>query len=241
MVVEAILTMMKQLSLVKHSKPWITETDLRCVEEVLSSGMIAQGDQVRKFEEEVSEYVGALGGVAVGSGTAALMLALLGIGVGRGSEVILPSYVCTNVLDAVRCVGASPVLCDVCELWNMTPETVAPKLTKKTAAIIAVHIYGIPTSVLELVSLGPPVVENCSQAFGIRQDGAIAGTNGVVGVFSFNATKCLTSGEGGMVVTTDPELLGKMYSIRDGLTSSAGVSSNKKAWLKSRDATTTSP
>jgi UDP-4-amino-4-deoxy-L-arabinose-oxoglutarate aminotransferase len=216
MVVEAILPMMERLSLVKHSKPWIAETDLRCVEEVLSSGMIAQGDQVRKFEEEVSEYIRALGGVAVGSGTAALILALLGIGVGLGSEVILPSYVCSNVLDAVKCVGANPVLCDVGELWNMTPETVASRITKKTAAIIAVHIYGIPIRVAELAFLGPPVVENCSQAFGVRQDGAIAGTNGVVGIFSFNATKCLTSGEGGMVVTTDPKLLEKMYRIRDG-------------------------
>ena len=118
---------------ISHSKPWITKEDQLAVAEVLSSNLIAQGDKTRTFERMVANFFGVAGGVAVASGTAALTLALLGIGVKSSDEVVIPTYTCTSVLDAVRSVGATPVLCDVGNDWVATADTIAPKITKKNS------------------------------------------------------------------------------------------------------------
>jgi UDP-4-amino-4-deoxy-L-arabinose-oxoglutarate aminotransferase len=202
--------------MIQHSKPWIAEADRRAVDDVLATGMLSQGDRVAEFEAAAAEYLGSSGAVAVGSGTAALTLTLKALDVSAGDQVILPTYVCRNVLEAVFSSGASPVLCDVGDEWNMTAETVAPKISDKTAAIILVHIYGIPADTQAILNLGIPVVEDCAQAFGAQVAGAKVGTSGVIGMFSFHATKCLTTGEGGLAVSSDPILLSKMRALRDG-------------------------
>jgi UDP-4-amino-4-deoxy-L-arabinose-oxoglutarate aminotransferase len=120
------------------------------------------------------------------------------------------------VLEAVFSSGASPVLCDVGDKWNMTAETVAPKISDKTAAIILVHIYGNPADSHAILNLGIPVVEDCAQALGAQEAGAKVGTSGVIGMFSFHATKCLTTGEGGLAVSNDPAIVSKMRALRDG-------------------------
>jgi perosamine synthetase len=205
--------------MISHSKPWITETDRRAVDQVLASGMIAQGTVVGDFEAKVAGYLGLSGGVAVSSGTAALTLALRALGVTSQSEVIAPTYVCKNVVDAILCTGAKPVLCDVGEEWNMTAATVAPKVTTRTAAIIVVHVFGIPTDTHAFGQLGVPIIEDACQALGTRLKGAYVGSLGTVGVFSFHATKCLTTGEGGMVVSNDTTLLARMRELRNGTSS----------------------
>jgi UDP-4-amino-4-deoxy-L-arabinose-oxoglutarate aminotransferase len=144
------------------------------------------------------------------------VLALKALDIGAGDEVILPTYVCRNVLEAVVSSGAQPVLCDVGDGWNMTAETVAPMVTQKTAAIILVHIYGIPADTQAILNLGVPVVEDCAQALGAQVAGAKVGTSGVIGMFSFHATKCLTTGEGGLAASNDPTTVSKMRALRDG-------------------------
>jgi len=136
--------------------------------------------------------------------------------VGQDDEVILPAYVCRSVLEAVVTVGAKPILCDVGQEWVMTPESVEPYISKRTSAIIVVHIYGLATDIDSLLSFGPPVIEDACQSFGLIIDGRPAGSIGPVGVLSFHATKCLTTGEGGMLVAKNPEMIEKARVIRDG-------------------------
>lgn len=200
--------------MIPHSKPWIIDEDRQSVDRVLGSGMIAQGAQVRMFEEQVARYAGAVDGVAVGSGTAALVLALKSLRAEPGDEIILPTYVCRSVADAVVQVGLTPVFCDVGEMWTMTADTVAPQMSGKTRAIIIVHLYGIAVETSCFRKFGVPLIEDCCQAFGAEREGQRVATTGEISVFSFHATKCLATGEGGMATTNSSEIARQMRAAR---------------------------
>lgn len=200
--------------MIPHSKPWITNEDRASVDKVLTSGMIARGRVVQEFERAITDYVGGIDTVTCGSGTAALMFALLALDIGRGDEVILPTYVCRSVVDAVQTVGAIPVLCDVGENWNMTEETINKHISTRTKAIIVVHIFGIAADVISFLNFGLPIIEDCCQAFGTKSNGKIVGTIGTLGVYSFHATKCLTTGEGGAVIANNIELITKIRRLQ---------------------------
>ena len=195
--------------MILHSKPWITEADLRAVDETLASGQIAAGKRCQEFEKQIAATMGALGGVALGSGTAAIVLALRALDIGAGDEVILPTYVCHQVADAVRETGAIPVFCDVGAAWNMTADTIQPHVSPRTRAIIAVHIFGIAADMDSILRIGLPVIEDCCQAFGAPGIG-----RGTLAVHSFHATKCLTTGSGGMVTTGDATLRGRLREMQ---------------------------
>jgi len=201
---------------IPHSKPWITGDDQEAVSRVLRSGMIDQGEQVRLFEDACARYLGVSGGVAMGSGTAALTLALSALELKPGSEVILPTYVCKNVAEAVLNAGSVPVFCDVGETWNMNARTVAQRMTKRTSALIVVHIFGIPVHLSPFEKFGLPIIEDACQSFGAKMADRMVGTAGKVGMFSFHATKCFTTGEGGLAVSNDAQLLRRMRRLRDG-------------------------
>ncbi len=203
-------------SIITHSKPWITANDRRIVDQTIKSGLIAQGKLVKEFEENMATYLGIKNSVAFSSGTAALVAALRSLEIKSNQEVILPSYVCKSVLEAVRSSGGKPVLCDVGNHWNMTVDAVTPKITKNTAAIIVVHIFGIPANTHDFKQLGFPIIEDCAQAFGAKINSSYVGTLGTIGIFSFHATKCLTTGEGGLVTSPDPSIISKVRTLRDG-------------------------
>ena len=189
---------------IPHSRPWITEADRYAVERVLNSGLVANGDKVKEFEAGISDYLGVRHTVAQSCGTAALILGLRTLEITQGDEVILPTYVCRSVLEAVLTVGASPVPCEVNDRGVITADTVAPNITGKTKAIIAAHIFGNPCSIERLKIFGVPVIDDACQALGLSLDGKMAGSLGDIGIVSFHATKCLTTGEGGMLVTNNP-------------------------------------
>jgi UDP-4-amino-4-deoxy-L-arabinose-oxoglutarate aminotransferase len=126
-----------------HFKPWITDSDRVAVKEVLRSGMLFQGEKTRSFERALSEWFSAEGGVAVGSGTAALVLDLTALRVGKGDEVILPTYVCVSVLEAVLAVGPTPVFCDVGPQWVVTHRNMSSCISDWTRALIVSHMYGV--------------------------------------------------------------------------------------------------
>ena len=194
--------------IIPHSRPWISDSDWQAVHSILASGMISQGKNTYKFEKEICNYLGVSHAIAQSSGKAALILALRTLGIGHGDEVILPTYVCRSVLEAVFSVGAKPVLCDVNDTGVITALNVEPYFTSNTKAIIAVHIFGHPCNLEELKQMGVPVIEDACQAFGLNINGLMSGACGDIGILSFHATKCLTSGEGGMLVTQN-KLWGK--------------------------------
>ena len=199
-----------------HSRPCITRQDTEAVARVLESGMIAEGGTVALFEEAASAYLGTRGGVATSSGTNALFLALKACEVGPGDEVVVPTYVCRSVRDAVLCAGATPVLCDVGDDWCMSAATVKPVLSAASKAIIVVHPFGIAADARPICALGVPVIEDCCQAFGASDADGMVGRAGMMCVLSFHATKLLTTGEGGMVLSNDVSLLAKVRRLKNG-------------------------
>jgi len=188
------------------------------------SGHIANGKLVAEFESRVAGFIGGVSSLSATSGTAAIKAALIGIGIGRGDEVLLPSYVCSDVLSAIESVGARPILSDVNNFGVLDYQTVSRSITSLTQAIIAVHTFGNPCNIQELREFGVPIVEDATQAFGFKIHGMTAGQLGDVGVYSFNATKCLTTGEGGMLVTKNEALLDRAINLPEFFTSAGKMS-----------------
>lgn len=213
--------------MIPHSRPTLDESDYRAVIEVMRTGYISQGEKVGEFEEKLSSYIGVKGGVATSSGTAALHLALLSLGIKEGDEVILPSYVCTAPLNAIYYTRAKPVIVDINEEdFNLSISEVKNKLTNRTKAIIVSHMFGQPADMAAILNIGIPVIEDCAHSIGasykkteyqnIRvSEYQKVGSFGLLSVFSFYATKMLASGEGGMVCSNDKELLSKMNDLRE--------------------------
>jgi len=202
--------------MIPHSRPTIDEHDILAVASVLHSGNIAQGTAVEKFEQELSSYIGVKSGVATSSGTAALHLALLALDITGKDTVALPSYVCTAVLNAVNYVGASPLLIDTHpDTFNMDVEDLERKLRPGVKAIIVPHSFGLAADLEEIMALGIPVIEDCAQSIGATYRNKLTGSFGNISIFSFYATKMITTGEGGMVVSNSEEFLGKIRDLRD--------------------------
>lgn len=199
--------------MISHSKPWICNEDIKAVANVLDSGMIANGSQVPEFEKMVADYIKVRKCFATQSCSSAIFLALKALDIKGNDEVILPTYVCHSVQDAILNTGANPVLCDIGQDWNMTYETVSRRVNSRTKAIIVVHMFGIPADVERLKEFNIPLIEDCAQALGAEISTQKCGSFGDIGVFSFNATKCATTGEGGMVATSKPSLMKKMNDL----------------------------
>jgi len=207
---------MSEATMIPHSRPFLDDEDHRGVLDVLRSGQLVQGEKVAAFEEAFCRELDLPGAVAVSSGTAALHLALLALGVGAGDEVILPSYVCTALWHAVRYTGATPVLADIeADAFNLSALDVMPRLTKKTRAVIVPHMFGQSADIDQLLNLGIPVIEDCAQSLGSHYRGQPTGTFGVAAIFSFYATKVIAAGEGGMVVSRDRNLIDRIRDMRD--------------------------
>lgn len=207
---------MRTASIVPHSRPTLGPGDRRAVSAVLASSQLAQGPRVAEFEACVAGLVGAVGGVAVSSGTAALHLALVALGIGSGDEVILPSYLCAGPLHAIQHVGASPRLVD-CDptTYNLDVSHVKRILTRKSRAILVPHLFGLPADLTELAGLGPPIIEDCAQALGATYRDKPVGGIGTLSICSFYATKVITTGEGGMLLSRDRRLLHRAQDLRD--------------------------
>jgi perosamine synthetase len=203
-------------AMIPHSRPTIGPDDIQAVGAILQSGHIAQGDQVQLFEEAVASFLARKGGVATNSGTSALHLALLVLGIGPGDEVLLPSYTCVALLHAIRYVGATPRVADIdLREYNLSPREARRYLTPRTRAVIVPHMFGLPVDLDPILSWGIPVIEDCAQALGATYRGRRAGGLGVISVCSFYATKVLTTGEGGMLLSDSEILLRRARDLRD--------------------------
>ncbi len=176
--------------------------------------MLAQGEKTAQLEREFAAWLEAPSpGIAVASGSAAIVLALRALEVGDGDEVLISSYNCTKVLEAVLSAGATPVLTDIGPGWMLRPEDVRPHLSPKTRAIIVPHFMGIFSDARAFLEFGVPVIEDCAQAIGARGSHRI---HGDIAIFSFHPTKLITTGEGGMAIAPRAELAARMRYLRDG-------------------------
>lgn len=189
------------------TKPSIGAEEIKRVKEVLASGQIAHGPIVRKFEEEFAKKIGVKHAVAVNSGTAALHCALYALGVKAGDEVITTPFTFAATVNAILMQGARPVFVDIDErTFNLDPRKLRGKLNKKTKAILPVDLFGLPydPEINRIAKRsGVKVVEDAAQAHGAKLGSYYAGTLGDIGTFSFYATKNITTGEGGMIVTNN--------------------------------------
>jgi perosamine synthetase len=189
--------------MIPHNRPTLGLDEQRAADRVLASGWIAQGREVEAFENELCGYLGLPEGhaVAVSSGTAALFLALWILDA-QGSTVACPVYACSALVNAIRLAGADPHFVDTAaDSPNIDPS----KLARATAGFsIIAHMFGMPVDISAVTKSGVVVIEDCAQALGASFAGAPVGVSGHVGIFSFYATKMMTSGgEGGMLVARD--------------------------------------
>lgn len=202
--------------MIPHSRPTIGPEDIEAVSDVLRSGHLAQGAKVEEFETAVAGFLGRRGGVATSSGTAALHLALLALDIGPGDEVLLPSYTCVALLHAVRYVGATPRLVDLAAgEYGMCPTEARRRSTPLTRAVIVPHMFGMPADLAALADLGLPLIEDCAQTLGATYGGRPVGTTGTITICSFYATKVITTGEGGMLLSDSEVVLRRARDLRD--------------------------
>jgi perosamine synthetase len=190
---------------------------LDCVE---SNWISSAGKYIPRFEQSFANLCGASYGVACANGTVALHLALAALGIGPGDEVIVPTFTMIATINAVTYTGATPVLVDSePATWNMDMNQVADKITPRTRAVMPVHTYGHPVDMDPLMELadrhGFYVVEDAAEAHGAEYKGRPAGSLGHAGCFSFYGNKIITTGEGGMVTTNDPEIARLAANLRD--------------------------
>ena len=196
----------------------IDDESTKAILDVVKSGQIAQGPKVEEFEKVYAAYIGTKYAVAVNSGTAALHIALMAAGIGEGDEVITTSFSFIATANCCLFVGAKPVFADIDEkTFNIDPRSIEKKITSKTKAVIIVDLYGQACDMEEIVALCKKqnliLIEDACQSHGAEYKGKKVGSFGI-GCFSFYPTKNMTTGEGGMVTTDDPEIMRKAKLAR---------------------------
>jgi len=212
--------------------PVLIGNEKKYVMDCLNSTWISSaGKYVQRFEQEFAEFCGVRNAISCSSGTAALHLALLALGVGPGDEVIVPTLTFVATANAVTYCSACPVFVDSKpETWNLNPDLLEKKITPRTKGIIVVHLYGHPVDMDPVLRLARRhnlfVVEDAAEAHGAEYKGQRVGSLGDVATFSFYGNKIITTGEGGMVTTNDDELACKVRQLRD-----QGKDSRRRYWF----------
>jgi dTDP-4-amino-4,6-dideoxygalactose transaminase len=212
------------LDFIPINKPILGEEEHSAVLDVLSSGKLTDasyggGKYVKAFEGKVRGLIGAKHVIAVNSGTAALHTALLALGVGAGDEVVIPSFTFVATANVVLACGAKPVFVDNKEDYNMDPRGFRAAITRKTKAVIPVHLYGYPADMDEISEIASaksvPVIEDAAESLGATYKGTQTGRLSDMGCFSMYATKVVTAGEGGAVSTDSDELADTLRLVRN--------------------------
>ena len=203
---------------IQISLPSTGEDEWQAVRKPIMDGWLTQGPQVSQFEKDFAARHKVKYALATTSCTTALHLILAGLGVGPGDEVIVPAFTWVSTVNVVLYCGATPVFVDVDrKTFNLDPEAVSGKVTAKTKAIIAVHLFGLCADVDAVTKVAPgiPIVEDAACAAGAGYKGRSAGMLGVAGAFSFHPRKSITTGEGGMVTTQDDALAERFNMLRN--------------------------
>jgi perosamine synthetase len=219
------------MNFISISQPSIGKKEIEYVTDAVQSGWVSSlGKYIDIFEENFANYCGTKYAVATSNGTTALHLALVALGVTREDEVIIPDLTFVATGSAIKYIGAKVVIVDVNEdNLCISPEAIRKAITSKTKAIIPVHLYGHPSDMEEINKIAKEynifVIEDAAEAHGAEVNGKKVGGLGDAGIFSFYGNKIITSGEGGMITTSDEELYNKMRYLRD-----HAMSKDKRYW-----------
>lgn len=218
------------MTILPWAKPDFWGDEVQNVVEALQSTWISGGPFVDQLEQRFSSLCGDAQALAVSNGTTAIHLAYLALDIKPGDEIVVPGFGFLAAANVALLMAACPVFCEVDpETWCMRAEDIAPVLTARTKAIVVVHTYGNVCDMGPILALaserGIPVIEDAAEAFPSRYRGQLAGTLGTIGTFSFQATKTITTGEGGMVITRDNDLSERMILFR-----SHGLRRKKHYW-----------
>lgn len=194
--------------MINLASPHIGEEEVEAVSRVLRSGGLAQGPEAAAFETEFATFIGGGKAVAVNSGTSALHLALLALGIGLGDEVLVPSFTFAASANSICLAGATPIFVDIDpQTFCIDPNRIQSSITSRTRAIMPVHLYGHPADMTSIQLIAKEhnllMIEDAAQAHGARWDGQPVGLLGDAACFSFYPTKNMTSGEGGMILFQD--------------------------------------
>jgi dTDP-4-amino-4,6-dideoxygalactose transaminase len=197
--------------MMKLTIPAIDDNELNAVKEVLDSGYLTMGPKTEAFERAVAEYTGAKYAIATTSATTALHLSLVALDIGKGDEVIVPSFTFPATVNVIIQQEATPVLADIdLETFNISAESLKEKVTSKTKAIMPVHLFGLSADMDPVMGIASEnklmIIEDAACALGSLYKGKHCGAIGTIGCFSFHPRKIITTGEGGMVITNNPEI-----------------------------------
>jgi len=206
--------------MIRLAKPLISDEAIKSVVDVLRSGNLVQGQHVKRFEQDIQEYLGIKHAIVVTSGTAALHLSLLALEIGPGDEVIIPSFSWPATINVVEIVGATPIMVDInLNDYCIDDKKIEQAITKKTKAIIPVHEFGYTADIDSIKKISKKynlkIIEDAACALGSEYKDKKAGTFGELGCFSFHPRKSVTTGEGGVVVTNNEKLFSKIQALRN--------------------------
>ncbi len=213
------------------AEPDTTGNESKYVNDCIKSNWISsKGKYVKKFEEAFSEYCNVKYGISTSNGTAALHLALTALGVKKGDEVIIPNLTFIATANSIKYCNAKPIFVDVDkETWNIDVNKIKEKISKKTKAIIPVHLYGNPCEMNKIMEIAKKhnlfVIEDCAEAHGAEYKGKKVGSFGDIACFSFFGNKIITTGEGGMCITNNKEFAQKMDILKN-----QGMDPKKRYW-----------
>lgn len=210
----------REQEMIRLIYPEIGDKEIQEVSKVLKSGFLVQGKNVEKFEKKVAKYLKVKYAMAVSSGTAALHLSLIVLGIEQGDEVILSDFTFPSTGNVVALVSAKPILVDIdLKTYNIDPTKIEEKITPKTKAIIPVHEFGQSADMDPILKIAKQyklyVIEDAACALGAEYKDRKCGTMGDIGCFSFHPRKAITTGEGGMIVTNNPEIAEKLRALRN--------------------------
>tara|TARA_B100001287_G_scaffold106033_1_gene89241 strand:+ start:23454 stop:24566 length:1113 start_codon:yes stop_codon:yes gene_type:complete len=200
--------------------PDIRSSDIKSVNKVLKSGMLVQGKEVVCLENSISKYLNVKHSIAVSSGTAALHLALITLGIGKGDEVIVPAFSYIATANVVEIVGAKPVFVDIdIETFTIETSLIEKVITPKTKAIMPVHEFGLTANMQKIKEIADKnslyIIEDAACALGAKDNNVFAGAIGEIACFSFHPRKTITCGEGGLITTNNDSIAKKLKQLRN--------------------------
>ncbi|MDD5530064.1 MAG: DegT/DnrJ/EryC1/StrS family aminotransferase [bacterium] len=206
--------------MIKLIQPVVSEDIIKEVVKILKSGLLVQGKNVEKFEKSVADYLKVKYAFAVNSGTSALHLSLIALGIKENDEVIIPDFTFPATGNVVALTGAKPILVDIdLKTYNIDPAKIEKRITSRTKAIIPVHLFGQPADMDAILKIAKKynlyVIEDAACGLGAEYKNKKCGTMGDVSCFSFHPRKIITTGEGGMIVTNREETANKIKALRN--------------------------